>query len=315
MSFYTEYELLEPLPGGAVKSFKARQIATQREVRVHLLVSGNDPVMRQMQNLPPEKRLLVLDQGQHDGTAYIVTTPLPGEPDFENWLNAAAVASPSMGPGVFTRMFEVPVAAAPSGPAAGVKPSDSAAPAQKQRSEFSAKFPVPSRVPQSAPPAAAPQNEPGEFTQMFQAPARMPTQQMPASPSAPSPAAPPERKPGEFTQKFQTPSAHAPPPHQTPVAPSARGSGRANSTRPARRTSRENLRGCFKRCPPARRRSRCPRLHPRPLPPPRRQQPRLRPPRRRMSRGNLREMFQAPAAHPPVPPAAIQPSPAPAARR
>src|SRR5262245_4310256 len=144
MSFYKEYELLDPLPGGTVRSFTARQIATQRDVWVHLLIGGSDAVLRQMDSLPPEKRSLIVDQGQHESTTYVVTSPLPGGMGFEEWLStppstpatpkqdftragrwdiaqfqrppgnapepARAPASAGEGPGEFTRMFESPVA-------------------------------------------------------------------------------------------------------------------------------------------------------------------------------------------------------------
>ena len=98
MNFYTEYELLEPLPGGSVKSFKARHIKTMRDVRVHLLVGGNEAVVKQVKNLAPEKRPMILDQGQHEGTVYYVTPPLPDNAGFEQWLTAPVKpAAPDLG--------------------------------------------------------------------------------------------------------------------------------------------------------------------------------------------------------------------------
>src|SRR4030095_7293175 len=93
MSFYTEYELQEPLPGGKVKSFKARHLKTKREVRVHILVGGNDAVLKLVKSLPPEKRPMILDQGQHEGTVYYVTPPLPEDSGFEQWLGAPVKSS------------------------------------------------------------------------------------------------------------------------------------------------------------------------------------------------------------------------------
>src|SRR5262245_60023349 len=94
MSFYTEYELLEPLPGGIVKSFKARHIKSKREVRLHLLVGGNDGVVQQVKSLPPEKRPMILDQGTHEGTVFYVTQPLPEGAAFEQWLRTPVQARP-----------------------------------------------------------------------------------------------------------------------------------------------------------------------------------------------------------------------------
>src|ERR1044071_6910318 len=96
MSFYQQYELQELIPGGTVKTFKARQIATGRDVRVHLIVSNSQSVLRQVKALVGEKRSLVIDHGEDSGTTYVVTAPLPGGVNFEQWLNAPGVGSSTL---------------------------------------------------------------------------------------------------------------------------------------------------------------------------------------------------------------------------
>ena len=55
MDFYQKYELIDPLPGEGTRSFRARQIATGREVAVHLLVGGktgeNDTLLSRLRAL------------------------------------------------------------------------------------------------------------------------------------------------------------------------------------------------------------------------------------------------------------------------
>src|SRR5438046_290605 len=87
MSFYSQYELLELVPGGTVRTFKARQIGSGRDVLVHLLVSGGEALERQLENLIPEKRAQILDRGMHEGTPYVVSTALPAGVNFEEWLS------------------------------------------------------------------------------------------------------------------------------------------------------------------------------------------------------------------------------------
>src|SRR5690349_19019700 len=139
MGFYQKFELLEPLPGGDIKSFNARETATGRLVIAHLMVAGhtpqNDELLRAIGALPPEWRAHIVEAGEHEGTPYVVTDRMTG-PALADWVRAAPAAAPkpAVDPMLFTRAgaWKIPVqphAAAP-------------------------------------PPAAA---EPGEFTRMFQA--------------------------------------------------------------------------------------------------------------------------------------------------
>jgi len=94
MSFYSQYELLEPVPGGTVRTFKARQLASGRDVLVHLIVAGGESLDWQLAGLTPEKRAQILDSGIHEGTRYVVSTALPAGVKFEEWLAAPPVSAP-----------------------------------------------------------------------------------------------------------------------------------------------------------------------------------------------------------------------------
>ena len=92
MSFYSQYELLEPIPGGTARTFKARQLASGRFVMVHLLVGTAAVLDRQIDGLAAEKKALVLDRGSNDGTPYVVTSPLPAGMSFDEWVGPAVAA-------------------------------------------------------------------------------------------------------------------------------------------------------------------------------------------------------------------------------
>ena len=91
MSFYSQYELLEPIPGGIAKTFKARQLTTGRFVMVHLLVGEAAALEHRLNDLPAEKSDQILDRGENGGTPYVVTTPLPAGVSFDTWLGPRAL--------------------------------------------------------------------------------------------------------------------------------------------------------------------------------------------------------------------------------
>src|SRR6267378_521429 len=86
MSAYSQYQLLEEVPGGTAKSFKARHLVTGESLMVHLLVGQSAGLERQLENLPREKRDQIVDRGSNDGTYYVVTTPLPTGVSFDDWV-------------------------------------------------------------------------------------------------------------------------------------------------------------------------------------------------------------------------------------
>src|SRR5689334_24657735 len=97
MSFYSTYELMELVKDDGIKSFRAREIATGRDVLVHLF-SNPDSLetqfsIQKIRNLTPEARALVIVEGQHEGTPYVVTSGLPGNVGFRDWLVSQRTAS------------------------------------------------------------------------------------------------------------------------------------------------------------------------------------------------------------------------------
>src|SRR3989442_10024746 len=81
MSFFQKYELIEPVPGEGPKSFRARQLATGREVAVHLLVGGrtpqNEALLARLRALPAQSFSKLLEVGDNDGTPYVVIEAPP----------------------------------------------------------------------------------------------------------------------------------------------------------------------------------------------------------------------------------------------
>ncbi|HWQ53730.1 MAG TPA: hypothetical protein VN442_08595, partial [Bryobacteraceae bacterium] len=195
MNFYQKYELLAPLPSGEIKRFRAQEVGGGRNVIAHLMVAGrtpaNEALLAALAGLTGEHRAHIIETGDHEGTPYVITDPLPGGLTLEEWVKAAAVAAPPPTPAaskppdekLFTR------AGAWKVPSIGEKP------AQK---------PASSPAPPSQPKPAAPGV--GEFTWMFQSPAAGESQ--------------PAAQPGEITRTMQRP-APPPPPESARTAPSA----------------------------------------------------------------------------------------------
>jgi hypothetical protein len=194
--------------------------------------------MEYLDKLSPEGRKLVLEQGELDGTTYLVTQR---RLDFKNlleWLEritppayrVAALApqeppppQPERTPGEFTRMFapSTPAAAAPSpsvDPGTQSKPTQpgsftrafqaiSKAESPKQHLDI----PVPTSRPGST--------QPGEFTRMFQSPLPPARETFDPAPPIRKPdptARPPFQQAGEFTRVF---GQSFPPPASPPASP------------------------------------------------------------------------------------------------
>src|SRR5580692_8220272 len=142
MDFYQKYELIDPLPGDGTRSFRARQIATGREVAVHLLVGGktgeNDTLLSRLRALPEGSLRKLIEVGDNDGTVF-VATEAPPFLHLADWLAEQERAADSAEALKYTRAGSWKIPAAPA----------------------------PTVTPQ-APPPAAPSSGPGEFTRMFQ---------------------------------------------------------------------------------------------------------------------------------------------------
>lgn len=226
MSFYQRYELLDVLNDGAVKTFRARQVQSGQIVAVHVLIGPQQSLLNKVKNLAGPAREELLEIGENEGTAFVVTPAWNRMVTFEEWVSATAPAGDRFTKAgnwripvtEFGRKSE-PAAGSPAPPEPNVPPQPAEPhppspepPAPIAPGEFTRMFQAPKatedsptvEMPALHPPAKLP-NEPGEFTRMFQTP--------------PAAAPPPPRKlqnePGEFTRMFQTPSV---PPHPPPTA-------------------------------------------------------------------------------------------------
>jgi len=238
MDFYSKYELIDPLAGEGTRSFRAKQLATGRDVTVHLLVGGatpeNEALLARMRALPAPSLKKLIEVGDNEGTTYIVTEAPPflhmGE-----WLSDQENA----GRNDDLKYTRAGVWKVPAGPGEAPKPAAGAPSAEP--GEFTKMFqaaPAPPSEPDMPAPAQAPPpppaSGPGEFTRMFQAakeappPAPDPAPQAPVPPTPSSP--PPSSGPGEFTKMFQAAQApkaepDMPAPPQSAPPPPASGPG------------------------------------------------------------------------------------------
>jgi len=88
MDLDKKYTLLESIPGHGASSFRGRQLASGREVTVHL-VSGEraqrEALLLRIRALPPESLGQVVEVGEQEGTLYLVT-PAPPHRHFSEWF-------------------------------------------------------------------------------------------------------------------------------------------------------------------------------------------------------------------------------------
>jgi len=71
-------------------TYEARQLRSGHALWVHLLRGGNttenQEILFSMQRLSEPARSLFIDAGEHEGTLYLVTWPLPGFHSLHHWL-------------------------------------------------------------------------------------------------------------------------------------------------------------------------------------------------------------------------------------
>jgi hypothetical protein len=233
MDLDNKYELGEVVGNDAEsKSFRAREIATGREVLVHILFGGKGPggqepllnvLLQRMVDASPEKRRQVLEISDYKGMPFAVTEQLPGFRTLRLWVDqerAPDAAEPPTRRGLSKAgVWRVPGAAAPDKPAVPEAPPP---PPPAPPDDFARLFgsTVTPAEPRPPAPGASPRNA-GEFTQLFRAtvgdpgqpPAPPPPVAEPMAPPPPRPAAPavePKSGPGEFTRLFQAPASGAP---------------------------------------------------------------------------------------------------------
>ena len=190
MDFYQKYELIDPLPGEGTKSFRARQIASGRDVAVHLLTGGktseNEALLGRLRKLPAESLRKLLEVGDNEGVTFVVTKAPPYQ-HLGDWLSDQERTAGASDAAKFTH------AGAWKIPAMGVPPPP--------------------------PPQDARVSGPGEFTLMFQqAAAKEKGGAVDHVPPVTPPPPPPAGGPGEFTRMFQAAKGGE---ASTPVAPAA----------------------------------------------------------------------------------------------
>jgi hypothetical protein len=275
---------------GAVRSYRAHEIHSGREVLIHVDAAPaiNSP-LRSLAKLSPDSRQLILDQGQSRDSYYAVTPDLPFLHKFSEWLQSQVPASTARSDGKDDSFT-----------ASGLFAVD---PQLARAADLEGKtrvFTIPPPQQKSPPPVADPaQNavqpkpsdpEPGEFTRLFQEPAATPKQTSPppvgSTPEPPVVSAseftrfirlgsPPQPLPPESraSQEPEQPKAAAPPPQEkaaqsqgapgefTRLMQSAPESRRSMLSKPPRKLeSRANLLDCFN--PPRNRPRRRHSLHP-----------------------------------------------------
>ncbi|HEU0055521.1 MAG TPA: hypothetical protein VFQ39_20175, partial [Longimicrobium sp.] len=220
------------------KTFRARDMATGREVLVHILFGGKPAgggesllsmLLQRMVDPAPEKRAQIVEVSDYKGMPYAVTGILEGFTGMRAWIEAQRAAESGPQPAELDRtskagFWRVPEArpAVPA-PAPGTGADDDFD--RLFGSATGAPAPPP---PQPASPTPAGQGR-GEFTSLFRATvgdrdapvAPAPSAPPPpvAPPAAPQPAPPSQA--GEFTRMFQASPVVEPTP-VNPVAPPAR---------------------------------------------------------------------------------------------
>ena len=112
MDFSQKYDLIELLPGDGVRSYRARQTNTGREVTVHLLVGGktpeNEAFLARLRAMQPQSMAKLIEVGEHQDGTFVVTVAPPYQ-RLDEWLaeqdHAAAVAKEFGKAGVWKRQI------------------------------------------------------------------------------------------------------------------------------------------------------------------------------------------------------------------
>lgn len=220
MSLEAKYKLLKPVIRGAAafdQLINGQEAATGRPVSIHILAGGSSPenqrLLREIDELPREYKIVFLEIGEQDGNPFIVTDALSGAPPFRKWFASlqTKVGLPAKKDSTDLlkhSAWQIPVQVnAPTPPAMKSAAPDIAT--TSTPGDFTRMFQVGGEPrDEHLPVVAAPspvKAAPGEFTQMFQSPAVIgresaKTASEPATEKPPAPQAP-----GEFTQLLRSP--------------------------------------------------------------------------------------------------------------
>jgi hypothetical protein len=98
VDFYERFDLLglvrDGTKDGGVKTFEAREVATGRQVRVHLLFTPKAPMqaalLRAITQLPEREARRIIHRGKNEGTLYLVTERLAEYESLEDWVLQAS---------------------------------------------------------------------------------------------------------------------------------------------------------------------------------------------------------------------------------
>jgi hypothetical protein len=221
MSLDARYQLYQPIPGtGKTRTFRAFEMPGAREVMVHLLDPDTPAIDRQIQDLPPAKRSLILAQGLHSGVSAVVTEVLLPGVTLSDWLKpAAGNFAPTQ---LLSQMKVPPVPAAPAGEITKmINPSGSALPTQAIPQMPPSDGSSPTKTLPQMKAAPPPGSEAVDITRLLNpAGSSLPTQAVPQ-------ITPPAAGPGAFTQMFEeagipaAPPVPAKPPVSAPAKPAS----------------------------------------------------------------------------------------------
>src|ERR1035441_3647857 len=124
MSFDQRFQVVGRIAdsvGQADHALAGRQISTGRSVTIHLLAGGhnaaNEGLLADIAGLPQEYQVCFVETGDHNGTPYVVTDALAGNPPLRQWmagLKAKIAADKAANPNDLTRVraWKVPAWAA-----------------------------------------------------------------------------------------------------------------------------------------------------------------------------------------------------------
>ena len=101
MSFEEKYEILAELRNDGIKTFVAREKATGQAVEVHLFLAGrtaeNGAILDKLQRLSPDHAQFLLETGDTGGTPYVVSQLLPDRRGLREWLSGISEGAPVFG--------------------------------------------------------------------------------------------------------------------------------------------------------------------------------------------------------------------------
>ena len=93
MSFDQRFELTGRIAESmdqADLALAGRQMSSGRLVTIHLLAGGHNPaneaLLADIAALPPQYQVCFVEAGDHNGTPYVVTDPLAGNPPLRQWM-------------------------------------------------------------------------------------------------------------------------------------------------------------------------------------------------------------------------------------